>query len=242
MKQAEKADLSPMRSGKAIREPSPTKLIISLAAPAQAHIFMEAELMLIHTANKFLMAAFSEGLLDFDTIKKASESWKGKGRPMVTQFSYDQETQRKLIVANQDRIHFHRTLVHDRARTFSLLQNWKRITSLMSTRTFCNPDSILRKMLNDVGLILEILGAEEGVLLRLQQIRAGAEKMIHEAIERGAATTTYQQPASKASGQPSGNSYGGMQQQTVNQANSQPSSASYGGINSTSDRYAAHQQ
>jgi hypothetical protein len=44
----------------------------------------------------------------------------------------------------------------------------------MALRTFCDADTIILKLLFDIEQILELLGAREPLLLRLQQIRASA--------------------------------------------------------------------
>lgn len=178
--------------------------------------------MLLYTGNRFLMNAFSEGLLDFDTVKKAAETWKSKGRPMVTQFNYDQETQRKLIVVNQDRLRFN-SPVHnlDRTRILTLLQAWKKNINIMSVRTLCNPDAVLRLLLKDSALVLEVLGADEKILIRLQNVRLMAEHII---LKNGPIT---QHPINLADYQPPQNLVA-MHAAEANMTSTLPSNDSYG--------------
>lgn len=156
---------------------SPT-LSISISPPEQAGVCMEIELMLVITANTFLMDQFSQGRMSVDSIKKTVDTWKARGRPVVTQFMYDQATQRDLVAVNQHNFRFYGERAGDSIRVNSTLYNWKQVAALMAIRTFCNADTIISKLIFDVEQILELLGAIDKVLLRLQQIRAQmTEKM-----------------------------------------------------------------
>lgn len=156
-------------------------LSISLTPPEQAKVYMELELMLVLTANKFLMSQFSQGRIDVDSIKKTVDLWKSKGRPLVIEFMYDQGTQRELVVANQHNFRFHGPTAGSQVRISSMLYNWKQVASLMSIRTFCSADSVLMKLLFDIEQVLELLGAGEPLMLRLQQIRSTANQNIRTA-------------------------------------------------------------
>lgn len=155
---------------------------------------MEVELMLVHTGNSFLMSQFRQGRIAVDSIKKTFDFWKSKGRPIVIEFMYDQETQRDLVAVNQHNFRFHGDRAGDRAgdelRINSMLYNWKQVATSMSVRTFCNPDTIILKLLFDVEQILELLGASEAILLRLQQIRASMNEMMRISREKQAHAST----------------------------------------------------
>jgi hypothetical protein len=153
-------------------------LSVSLRPPEQAKIYMEIELMLVHTANSFLMTQFSQGRIAVDSIKKTVDVWKSKGRPIVIEFMYDQATQRELIAANQHNFRFHGGRAGDDIRINAMLYNWKQVANIMAIRTFCTADTILLKLLFDIEQILELLGAGEPMLLRLQQLRASANEMM----------------------------------------------------------------
>jgi hypothetical protein len=153
-------------------------LAISLGPPEQARVYMEIELMLVHTANSFLMNQFSQGRMDIDSIKKTVEAWKNKGRPVVIEFMYDQATQRDLVVTNQQNFRFHGSNAGNDIRINSMLYNWKQVANLMLIRTFCTADTVILKLLFDIEQILELLGAVEAMMIRLQQIRATATEMM----------------------------------------------------------------
>jgi hypothetical protein len=156
-------------------------LSISLGPAEQARIYMEVELMLVHTANNFLMSQFSQGRVAVDSIKKTVDAWKGKGRPLVIEFMYDQATQRELVLANQHNFRFHGETAGNEIRVTSMLYNWKQVANLMSFRTFCSADTIIMKLLFDIEQILGLLGAGGPVMLRFQEIRTIANKKIRNA-------------------------------------------------------------
>ena len=132
--------------------------------------------MLVHTANNFLMTQFSQGRISMESIKKTVDTWKSKGRPVVIEFMYDQATQRELVAANHHNFRFHGDTTCNDVRISSMLYNWKQVANVMAVRTFCNADTILLKLLFDIEQILELLGAGEPMMVRLQQIRAAASE------------------------------------------------------------------
>ncbi|KAH8601298.1 hypothetical protein B0O99DRAFT_608539 [Bisporella sp. PMI_857] len=176
---AEKAELntSPKR-GSRERNAKLSLLDVSISPPDQANIAMETELMLVHTANTFLMNQFKKGRFRVETIKRTVDTWTSKGRPLVIEFMYDQITQHSLVAANLSTFRFHGPRAADEIRISSMLYNWKQVANLMAIRTFCNGDTVLLKLLFDIEQILELLGADEPRMLQLQQIRAAAHEMI----------------------------------------------------------------
>jgi hypothetical protein len=87
---------------------------------------------------------------------------------------YDQATQRDLVAANQHSLRFYGERASNAVRINATLYNWRQVASFMALRTFCDADTIILKLLFDIEQILELLGAREPLLLRLQQIRASA--------------------------------------------------------------------
>ncbi|PQE15295.1 DDHD domain protein [Rutstroemia sp. NJR-2017a BVV2] len=153
-------------------------LSISISPFEQARYLVELELMIVHTANTFLMTQFSQGRMSIDTIKKTVDTWKNKGRPAVVEFMYDQATQRDLVAVNQFNVRFHGEKLGDDVRIASMLYNWKQVASLMAVRTFCNADTVLLKLLFDIEQILELIGATDSIMLRLQQLRVSINETI----------------------------------------------------------------
>jgi hypothetical protein len=99
-----------------------------------------------------------------------------QGRPRVIEFMYDQATQREIVVANQHNFLFHGSRAGDEIRINSMLYNWKQVSNLMAIRTFCNADTVILKLILDIEQILELLGATEPIMFRLQHIRAQANQ------------------------------------------------------------------
>ncbi|KAI9650880.1 hypothetical protein NHQ30_000915 [Ciborinia camelliae] len=165
-------------------------LSISINPYEQARYLVELELMIVHTANTFLMIQFSQGRMSIDSIKKTVDTWKNKGRPAVVEFMYDQGTQRDLVTANQYNFRFHGDRLGDDVRISSMLYNWKQVASLMSIRTFCNADTVLLKLVFDVEQILELIGGSEQIMLRLQHLRLSINEAIRIAkVERTTRTS-----------------------------------------------------
>lgn len=176
-----------MAPGKGINPgnlPKVTVLTVSLGPPEQARIYMELELMLVHTANSFLMSQFSQGRIAIDSIKKTVDAWKAKGRPGVIEFMYDQGTQRDLVAINQHTFQFHGERASDSVRVNSMLYNWKQVASHMAIRTFCSSDSVILKLIFDIGQILELLGAAEGILTRYKDIRLSVNDKVQVASKK----------------------------------------------------------
>lgn len=199
MYQAEKADLSPMGRSRFSND-TPAKisvLSVSLGPPEQARILMEVELMIVHTANSFLMNQFSQGRMAVDSIKKTVDAWKNRGRPTVIEFMYDQATQRDLVAINQHNFRFHGERAGDSARINSMLYTWKMVASQMAIRTFCNADTIILKLLFDIEMIIELLGARDAILLRLQQIRSAANERMRLARQQKDNENTQDNPAGR---------------------------------------------
>ncbi|EDN93714.1 hypothetical protein SS1G_09581 [Sclerotinia sclerotiorum 1980 UF-70] len=190
-------------------------LSISINPYEQARYLVELELMIVHTANTFLMIQFSQGRMSIDSIKKTVDTWKNKGRPAVVEFMYDQGTQRDLVTANQYNFRFHGNRLGDDVRISSMLYNWKQVASLMSIRTFCNADTVLLKLVFDVEQILELIGGSEQIMLRLQHLRLSINEAIRIAkVDRATRTSPNGRDRQWESHSPPGishnDSYGGM--------------------------------
>jgi hypothetical protein len=140
--------------------------------------------MICVTANKFLMAQYDSGRTSLDSVKKITESWASRNRPQVIEFQFDQATQRDLILLNLKTFEFHGEAKENPMVLNSVMYNWRVIAKEMSVRTFCNPDSVVRKHLHDVHKILEMLGAPLVTFLAFQEIQIKALDTIKKAQEK----------------------------------------------------------
>ena len=75
--------------------------------PEQAKLFSELELMVVHTANRFLRNEYAHGRLSASSLAKLHEAWTSLNRAPVIEFWYDQLTQRELVMTNLKTIHVH---------------------------------------------------------------------------------------------------------------------------------------
>ena len=167
-----------------------SKFPVSLSPPQQAKLYMELELIICATANKFLMNQLKDNRMSPESVKKITEFWKNKGRPQVLEFQFDQSTQRDLIVANQQTFRFHGERANNPLQVNSMLYNWKANAKQMSIRTFCNPDSVIQKHLHDSYKVLELLGAEMATFLALQEIHTTFNRIVRDCEALKAATAS----------------------------------------------------
>ena len=61
---------------------------------------------------------------------------------------------------------------------------WKVMAKEMSVRTFCTPDSVLRKHMHDAHRVLEMLGAGLSTFLALQELQVSALKEMADAQKK----------------------------------------------------------
>lgn len=62
--------------------------------------------------------------------------------------------------------------------------SWKTLAKEMSVRTFCQPDSVVRKHMHDCYKILEMLGAPLLTFLAFQEIQVKTLRVIKEKQEQ----------------------------------------------------------
>lgn len=141
-----------------------TTVPITLDLSTQAKLYSELEFMICSSANEFLLQQYYDGRISQGSIKKINSSWGSKNRPRVTEFHFDQTTQRELILVNLRTLRFHGECAINPVLLHSNLRNWKAIAKEMSVRTFCLPDSAIRKHLHDIYKLLEMLNAAMSTL------------------------------------------------------------------------------
>ncbi|RAL14991.1 uncharacterized protein BO97DRAFT_422334 [Aspergillus homomorphus CBS 101889] len=147
---------------------------ISLDAPTQAKLYSQMEVMICVAANRFLIEQYHRGLLSDESITKITNFWDAKNRPRVVEFHYDQATQRQLILLNLCTVQFSGPSATNPVQLRTNLNNWKAIGKEMSVRTFCTPDSAIRKHMNEVHRLLEMLGASRDAMHDFASVRLQA--------------------------------------------------------------------
>ncbi|KAI9821937.1 MAG: hypothetical protein M1827_002519 [Pycnora praestabilis] len=171
---------NPFNSDSTSKQQVVSKFPISLDPPAQAKLYSELELMICATANEYLMIQHHQGRMSVESITKIIEYWNSKGRPQVIEFQFDQATQRDLILHNLKSFRFYGDNAEKSVALNSMMYNWKAVAKEMAVRTFCTPDSVIKKHMHDIHKILELLGAPLVTFLAFQEIQVRALKVMRE--------------------------------------------------------------
>lgn len=153
---------------------------ISLTPPEQAKLYSEVELMICATANHFLKHQQYRGRIAPATLAKVAQGWISKSRPQVVEFCYDQQTQRDLVLYNIRALRFHGPDADDPIVLNSMMHAWKHLGKDMSIRTFCTPDSLVRKHLCDINKVLEMLGAPEVMVQAYQEVESATRTLLNQ--------------------------------------------------------------
>jgi hypothetical protein len=153
---------------------------VSLDPPYQAKVYSEMELMICVTANKYLIQEAAAGRVSAESIAKVSTYWSGKNRPQVIEFQYDQATQRDLILYNLTTLKFHGESAESPLVLNATMHGWKTMAKEMSVRTFCAPDSAVRKHMHDAHKILEMLGVPFVTFLAFQELQRKTQAKIND--------------------------------------------------------------
>lgn len=123
----------------------------------QAKLYSELEVMICSTENGFILQEYYDGRVSQDSINKVNAAWNSKNNHHVVEFRYDQATRRELILATRRNMEFTGDSSRFPIHLQTNLQNWKKIAHEMSFRTFCLPDSAIRKHLYDIRQIIEMM-------------------------------------------------------------------------------------
>jgi len=144
---------------------------ISITPYSQGDFYFQLELILSMETNGFLIREFYDERISIDSVKRTVDLWKQKGRTQVVGFRYDLQTQRDLIMMNTGTMHFAGITSRNQAKLFSTLAAWRVLAKEVSIRTFCQPDSVIKKHLHDAEKILELVDAHPDSMLAFQELR-----------------------------------------------------------------------
>ena len=142
------------------------------------------ELMICAAANKFLMDQKEANRMSLESVEKVTSFWISKNRPQVIDFQFDQGTQRDLVEHNVKTFRFCGPSAEDPVSMHTMLLAWKTLAKEMSVRTFCSPDSMIKKQMTDCYKILEMLGSPMVTFLAFQTIQVEALQKMHERTEQ----------------------------------------------------------
>jgi hypothetical protein len=157
---------------------------VSLDPPYQAKVYSEMELMICVTANNYLVREHRNGRVSAESVAKVSSYWSMKNRPQVVEFQYDQATQRDLILYNLTTLKLHGESAESPLVLNATMYSWKIMAKEMSVRTFCAPDSQVRKHMHDAHKILEMLGAPLVTFLAFQELQLKTLARITEGVKK----------------------------------------------------------
>ncbi len=133
-----------------------------------------------------------------DSLKKVTDFWKSKGRPQVVEFHYDQSTQRDLIVANQKTFRFYGPNANNPLKVHAMLYAWKTNAREMAVRTFCYPDSMIRRHIRDAFVILDFLGGHPFQYIAAHEVQKKLVGWINEANSHMATRSSGQSSVPRA--------------------------------------------
>ena len=150
----------------------------------QAKVYSELELMICATANSYLGTQAEQNRMSVESLQKVTSFWASKNRPQVIEFMFDQATQRDLVLYNIRTFRFYGPRAENLMSMNSMMQSWKSLAREMAVRTFCAPDSVIRKHLHDTYKILEMLGAPVVTFMAFQEIQLKAMKVMREEQRR----------------------------------------------------------
>ena len=140
--------------------------------------------MISATANHYLMNQAQAGRMSVESLQKVTHFWTSKNRPQVVEFQFDQLTQHELVQANLKTFRFYGANAENPVTLNAMMIAWRTMAKEMSVRTFCTPDSVIRKQLHDCYKILELLGAPVVTFLAFQEIQVRALATMREQQER----------------------------------------------------------
>jgi hypothetical protein len=155
---------------------------INVDPEAQSEIYSKLELFLCTSANVYLLTQMhNHRFAGNDSVKQFVAFWKSKNRPLVPEFQFDMKTQRDIIKHNVGNFDFPGKFGLDPVLLKATLDGWNSVINQLNVRTYCWPDSAIRKLFHDVGPILEMLGASKEVMNTFRDMRHLVLGLIHQA-------------------------------------------------------------
>ncbi|RYP68004.1 hypothetical protein DL771_006927 [Monosporascus sp. 5C6A] len=137
------------------------KARISLDPRAQSLLYCELEFEIRLALDMYIKAQLNMGRLNAAKLKRIADWWESKGRPRVTGFLYDLETQLDLVMAHSpDDFRFYGTLAaKGDAHVVGLLSAVKADARTIRLRTCCLPDAIVIKHIIDIQKMMGLIDA-----------------------------------------------------------------------------------
>lgn len=155
---------------------------INVDPEAQSEIYSKLELFVCTSANAYLLTQMQNGrFAGNDSVKRFVDFWNSKNRPLVPEFQFDMKTQRDIILHNLRDFDFPGKYGLDPVLLKSTMDGWDTVIKQLNVRTYCWPDSAIRKLFHDVHPVLEMLGASEDIIATFLNIKNLVVGLIHKA-------------------------------------------------------------
>lgn len=152
--------------------------IISLDTAVQSRAYQELELLIVDSANLFLLDEYEHGRLTRESVLRSRRNWEDRNRPRVLEFIYDMQTQYDLIMANLRTLKLYGEHAEDMIKLNSTLQQWKIMIREWPVKTLCMPDSVIRRWLQDTRRVLELIGASAKAMTCMDNLTISVYQVI----------------------------------------------------------------
>ncbi|KAH8696571.1 hypothetical protein BGW36DRAFT_264958, partial [Talaromyces proteolyticus] len=157
-------------------------ITISLDRETQAIIYSKLELFMVVAANEYLLVQLHHNRFEGnDSIKRFVDYWNEKNRPIVPEFQFDMKTQRDIVSHNIRSFEFTGKYSLDPVLLKTTMAAWASVINQLGVRTFCWPDSAIKKLFHDVYPVLEMLDADAEIMTVFVKLR----QLMMELIEEG---------------------------------------------------------
>ncbi|KAI1366358.1 hypothetical protein F5Y08DRAFT_337748 [Xylaria arbuscula] len=167
----ELADSTSFKPTRHSRASSVSHVNVSLDAREQSLLYCELEYNLNTALDAYFRTQLNTGRLEASKLSRIADTWAQKGRPKVSGFRYDLETQVDLIAAHINDFRFYGPVqAEGLAAVAGLLQAMKTNARYMRIRTFCQPDSVIAKHVLDSQSLLRLLGSPENLQRPLEEV------------------------------------------------------------------------
>ncbi|KAI1412432.1 hypothetical protein F5Y13DRAFT_200078 [Hypoxylon sp. FL1857] len=163
------AEITEFRAGQP-RAHTARELNISLDPREQSLLYCELEFILSNTLSGYINIQLHSGRLNAHVHAKISDAWEQKGRPKVTGFRYDLETQIDMIAAHVGTFRFYGPHQTDSDLIKGLLYGMKMNARVMRVRTYCQPDPVIAKHILDAQVLTQLLDSPESAQIPLAEV------------------------------------------------------------------------
>jgi len=136
--------------------------------------------MLVVSASRYLLKEFHAGRLSAVSLAKLRTAWASMNRPQVIEFQYDLLTQHELLMQNLKTLKLYGECAENPMVLNAAMYGWRTMAKEMSVRTFCQPDSVIRKWMHDAHKIFEMLDTGLPMFLAFRELQVKTLTKVNE--------------------------------------------------------------